>query len=137
MAVCGLAGHFTYGQVARRLNTLRGVVLACGHGFAYRHGLLASVTHPPITLVIGLFCLLGFACAYPTITYAHARGLVPGHLLGRGVATSNMGIMTAIAVVQMLFGWVLGHWAVGDGSVAEGGYGRPSQCNPRSHFSRL
>lgn len=122
MAVCGLAGHFTYGQLARRLNTLRGVVLACGTGSLFATALLASVSQPPVPLVIGLFCLLGFACAYPTITYAHARGLVPAHLLGRGVATSNMGVMTAIAGVQMSFGWVLGHWAVGDGSVAEAGY---------------
>lgn len=122
MAVCGLAGHFTYGQIARHLNTLRGVVLACGSGSLIATALLASLTHPPVPIVVALFCLLGFACAYPTVTYAHARGLVPAHLLGRGVATSNMGIMTAIAVIQMLFGWVLGHWALGDGSVAEAGY---------------
>jgi len=122
MAVCGLAGHFTYGQIARRLNTLRGVVLGCGTASFAATATLASFGHPPVAVVAGLFCVLGFACAYPTITYAHARGLVPGHLLGRGVATSNMGIMTAIAVIQMLFGWVLGHWALGDGSVAETGY---------------
>lgn len=122
MAVCGLAGHFTYGQLARRLNTLRGVVLACGTGSLVATLLLASIAQPPVPMVVALFCLLGFACAYPTITYAHARGLVPAHLLGRGVATSNMGVMTAIAVGQMLFGWMLGHWAVGDGSVAETGY---------------
>jgi predicted MFS family arabinose efflux permease len=122
MAVCGLAGHFAYGQIARRLNTIRGVVLGCAAGSLAATVLLASLSHPPVPLVIALFCLLGFACAYPTITYAHARGLVPAHLLGRGVATSNMGVMTAIAGVQMLFGWVLGHWAVGDGSVAEAGY---------------
>lgn len=122
MAVCGLSGHFIYGQLARRLNTLRGVVLGCGTASLIATALLASVAQPPTALVVALFCLLGLACAYPTITYAHARGLVPPHLLGRGVATSNMGVMTAIAVGQMLFGWVLGHWALGDGSVAEAGY---------------
>lgn len=122
MAVCGLAGHFSYGQIARRLNTLKGVVLAGGGASLLATSLLAALPHPPLPLVIGLFCVLGFACAYPTITYAHARGLVPQHLLGRGVATSNMGIMTAIAVMQMTFGWILGLWASGSGIAEATGY---------------
>lgn len=122
MAVCGLAGHFSYGQIARRLNTLKGVVMGGGMASLAATSLLALLAHPPLALVIALFCLLGFACAYPTITYAHARGLVPQHLLGRGVATSNMGIMTAIAVMQMVFGWILGLWASGTGIAEVTGY---------------
>lgn len=122
MAVFGLSGHFLYGQIARRLNTIRGVVLAAGSTSLLVTCLLSILPNPPVLLVIALFCILGFACAYPTITYAHARGLVPERLLGRGVAASNMGVMTAIAAMQMLFGWILGHWALGDGRVAETGY---------------
>lgn len=122
MAMCGLVGHFSYGQIARRLNTVRGVILAGGTASLLATLALAASERPPLALVIGLFCVLGFSCAYPTLTYAHARGLVPAHLLGRGVATSNMGVMTAIALVQMLFGWILGQWATGAGSVEETGY---------------
>ena len=46
--------------------------------------------------------------AYPTIVMTHGRGLVPARLLGRGVAVANMGIMTAIAGAQFVFGWVVG-----------------------------
>ncbi len=122
MAVCGLAGHFSYGQIAHRLNTLRSVVLAGGSTSLAVTVVLALWQQPPVPIVVALFCILGFSCAYPTVTYAHARGLVPPHLLGRGVATSNMGIMSAVAVVQMLFGWILGQWAIGAGSAEETGY---------------
>lgn len=122
MAGCALGGHFSYGQLARRLNTVRGVVLAGGTGALLVSGTLALVSSPPAALVITLFCCLGFASAYPTVTYAHARGLVPARLLGRAVATTNMGIMSAIAVMQLVFGFILG-WLSGDTLVpSEGAY---------------
>ena len=45
---------------------------------------------------------------YPMLAFAHARGLVPPDLVGRGVAVTNMGIMMAIASSQLLFGWIVG-----------------------------
>ena len=63
---------------------------------------------PSVQLVTAMFVVLNICSAYPTIAHAHARGLVPAHLMGRGVAASNMGIMTAIAVAQFTFGWILG-----------------------------
>lgn len=45
---------------------------------------------------------------YPMLAFAHARSLIPTELVGRGVAVTNMGIMTAIAVSQLLFGWIVG-----------------------------
>lgn len=120
MAVCAAAGHFSYGQLARRLNTVRGVVLA--GSVATLAIAVALAAGPPLPLVVALFCGLGFASAYPTVTYAHARGLVPSRLLGRAVATTNMGIMSAIAVMQLSFGWVLGVWSGGALLPSEGAY---------------
>jgi hypothetical protein len=98
------------------------VVLAGGTGALLVSGTFALVSSPPAALVIALFCCLGFASAYPTVTYAHARGLVPAHLLGRAVATTNMGIMSAIAIMQLVFGFILG-WLSGDTLVpSEGAY---------------
>jgi hypothetical protein len=61
-----------------------------------------------LSLVTSLFCLIALFSAYPTLTHAHARGLVPAHLMGRGVSVTNMGVMTAIAFMQLAFGWVVG-----------------------------
>jgi MFS family permease len=113
MAACAMAGHFLYGQAARRFNTVKGVVLAGGTVVLAATLLLAAVPRLPTALVAGLFCLITFAASYPTTTYAHARGLVPPHLVGRGVSLINMGIMMAIAVMQLVFGWIVGVFVVG------------------------
>ena len=95
MAACAMPGTFLYGQLARRLNTIKGMILAGSAGHPRRHGTLAALERPPLSLVMGLFCLIALSAAYPTLTHAHARGLVPTHLVGRGVSLTNMGVMTA------------------------------------------
>ena len=108
MAVCGMCGHFLYGQIARRLNTLKWTILAGGTALLVITAALALIPNPPIALVTALFATMAVASAYPTITHAHARGLVPAHLIGRGVSITNMGVMTAIAAAQFAFGWIIG-----------------------------
>ena len=122
MAACAMAGHFLYGQVARRLNTLKGMVLAGSAAVLVATSTLALVEHPSISLAAGLFCLIALFSAYPTITHAHARGLVPHHLVGRGVSVTNMGVMTAIAFMQLAFGWIIGAFAQAKGAPPEHAY---------------
>jgi sugar phosphate permease len=111
MALCAIAGHSLHGYLARRLNTLKGMILGAGAVIFAATATLALVERPPMTLVAGLFCLIGLAAAYPAVIHTHARGLVPPHLVGRGVALGNMGIMTAVAAMQLVFGWVVGAFA--------------------------
>jgi MFS family permease len=108
MAACAMAGHFLYGQVARRLNTLKGAILAGSAMVFAATGTLACMKQPSLALVTGLFCALALFASYPTLTHAHARGLVPLRLVGRGVSVTNMGVMTAIAFMQLAFGWIVG-----------------------------
>ena len=108
MAICGMSGHFLYGQIARRLNTLKWPILAGSTVVLAVTAALALIEKPPLPLVTLLFCILALASAYPTITHAHARGLVPAHLMGRGVSVTNMGVMTAIAAMQLAFGAIIG-----------------------------
>ena len=122
MAACAIAGHFLYGQLARRLNTIRGMVLAGGVAILTATGTLAVLEHPPLSLVTGLFCLIGLSAAYPALTHAHARGLVSTRLVGRGVSVTNMGVMTAVACMQLVFGWILGAFAQTAGVPPEHAY---------------
>jgi predicted MFS family arabinose efflux permease len=108
MALGGIGGHFFYGRIARRINSLKMPVLAGGAIVLIMVSALAILSRPPIALVTGIFVIISICSAYPTLAHAHARGLVPPHLMGRGVAASNTGIMTAIAGAQFTFGWVLG-----------------------------
>ncbi len=56
------------------------------------------------------------------LAFAHARGLVATEIVGRGVAVTNMGIMTAIAMSQLLFGWVVGFYPASSGIPPELAY---------------
>lgn len=122
MAVSGVFGHILIGYVARLLNSIRttivgGAMLAC-----LLLAALAGIKHPPIWLVTVIFVMLGFVTMYPMLAFAHARGLVPAEIVGRGVAVTNMGIMMAIALSQLLFGWIVGLYPVIDGTPPELAY---------------
>ena len=122
MAVCGMSGHFLYGQIARRLNTLKWPILAGSTLILVATTALCLLEKPSLWLVTALFCLMAITSAYPTITHAHARGLVPPHLTGRGVSVINMGVMTAIAAAQLIFGFIIGAVPAIDGVPPETAY---------------
>ncbi|HWV79845.1 MAG TPA: MFS transporter [Hyphomicrobiaceae bacterium] len=107
MALGGIGGHFFYGRIARRINSLKRPVLVGGTVVLVMVLALALLSKPPLMLVTVIFVAISICSAYPTVSHAHARGLVPARLMGRGVAASNMGIMTAIAGAQFMFGWIL------------------------------
>ncbi len=122
MAVFAIAGHFLHGQLARRLNTIKGMIIAGSLAVLFATGTLAAVERPPLALVAALFCLIGLSAAYPALAHAHTRGLVPGHLVGRGISLCNMGIMTAVALMQLAFGWIVGSFAEDGGVPPERAY---------------
>jgi hypothetical protein len=122
MALCAIAGHFVYGQLARRLNTIKGMLLGGSAVILLAMSALAVLEHPPLGLVTALFCVTALFSSYPTLTHAHTRGLVPAHLVGRGVSLTNMGVMLAVAVMQMAFGWIVGAFAQTAGVPPEHAY---------------
>lgn len=109
MALCAMAGHTVLGLVARRTNSLKVAMLLGMSGVFVAMGTLAAVEHPALWMAIGLFCLLGLSASFPMIVFAHARGLVEPHLMGRGISAANMGLMAAIASMQLGFGWIVGY----------------------------
>jgi MFS family permease len=108
MAVCAMAGHTVLSLVARAANSVKAAMLTGMTGvFAAMTG-IAALSHPSLVVVAALFCLLGFSASFPMIVFAHARGLVAPHLMGRGLSAANMGLMAAIALMQLVFGWIVG-----------------------------
>jgi predicted MFS family arabinose efflux permease len=122
MALCAIAGHLLCGRFARRVNSLKLTIITGSIGLVLATGLLALVAAPPLWLVVVLFCTISLFGSYPTVTMAHARGLVPANLMGRGVSVTNMGTMTAIALMQFAFGWIVGLFPAIDGIPPETAY---------------
>lgn len=111
MALGGIGGHFFYGRIARHFNSLKWPVMTGSVVLVAMTSAMALVAAPSVALVTAVFVVINTCSSYPTIAHAYARGLVPPDLMGRGVAATNMGIMSAIAVSQFVFGWVLGSFA--------------------------
>jgi predicted MFS family arabinose efflux permease len=122
MAASSIAGHFLHGQLARRLNTLKGMILAGSSVIFLATATLALLERPPLALVAALFCLIGLSGAFPAVAHAHTRGLVASHLVGRGISLTNMGIMAAVAIMQLVFGWIVGAFAQAAGAPPEQAY---------------
>ncbi|MGE0769065.1 MAG: MFS transporter [Hyphomicrobiaceae bacterium] len=108
MALCAMAGHTVLGLLARYANSVKTAMLTGMSGVLAAMAGMASISHPPVAAVTALFCLLGFSASFPMIVFAHARGLVAPHLMGRGLSAANMGLMAAIALMQLVFGWIVG-----------------------------
>lgn len=108
IGACSIAGHYLYARLARYLNSIRTVIVAGGIIITAALSVIVASPHLPLWAVSALFCVIGLASAYPTLAHAHTRGLVPAHLVGRGVSVTNLGIMTSIALTQLGFGWIVG-----------------------------
>lgn len=122
MAVAGMLGHVLFGQMARYLNSLRAAIAAGSIVVIASLTTLSALSQPPLWLVTTMFCLMVLGSSYPSIIMAHARGLVLPELMGRGVAVSNMGTMTAIALMQFVFGWIVGQFPSTAGMAPEVAY---------------
>lgn len=122
MALGGIAGHFFYGRIARRINSLKVPVMIGGFVVLAMATTLALSPTLPVRVVTVMFIAITTCSAYPTVLHAYARGLVPAELMGRGVAATNMGIMAAIAAAQFLFGWILGSFSAVAGVPPEMAY---------------
>lgn len=122
MAFSGILGHTFLGFLARLFNSVRTVIVTSGLIVCVILSVFASVPDLPVWVVTGLFACLGFVTMYPMLAFAHARGLVPADIVGRGVAITNMGIMMAIASSQLLFGWIVGLYEPVGGTPPEVAY---------------
>ena len=122
MALFAVCGHTFLGYASRFTNSSKMAIIAGGGGVVGGLAGLALAGQPPLWLVVAFFCLIGLAGSYPTIALAHARGLVPVDLMGRGVSVTNMGVMLAVASMQFVFGLVVGVYPSVDGMLPEQAY---------------
>ena len=122
MAICSVFGHAFMGWLARVLGTLKWVIIGGAVVLFCSSMGLALTEQPAVWIVAAIFAVIGVTAMYPMLAFAHARALVPSELIGRGVAVTNMGIMSAIACSQLVFGWIIGQFPMVDGMPPELAY---------------
>ncbi len=107
MAVCAISGHTLLGILASRLNSTRTTLIIGMAGVIGATAVLGLVDGLPLPAAVAMLCVIGFFASFPMVVFSHARGLVPAHLMGRGLSAANTGLMLAIASMQLVFGAVV------------------------------
>ncbi len=116
MAVCAISGHTLLGVLARHLNSTKKTLIVGMCAVIGATGMLGLVDGLPMLVAVGMLCCIGFFAAFPMVVFSHARGLVPAHLMGRGLSAANTGLMLAIASMQLVFGGIVG-WLSTPGAI--------------------
>ena len=116
-------GMLTFGPLDRILDTRKWIVVWGTIVIIATLGLLALTPSLPTWMAIGAILVIGFFSACSTMVMAHGRGIIPDHLIGRGMATINTSVMFGVACMQTVSGIVVGAFEpLADGARSETAY---------------
>ena len=101
-------GVLTIGPLDRVLNTRKWIAFTGSLVVAVNMATLALWRAPPDWVPVASILIIGYVSACSTMVMAHARGLFPDRLIGRGMATVNATVMLGVACMQTLSGIILG-----------------------------
>ena len=69
-----------------------------------------------------LLVLFAFVSAYIMLIHAHARALLPDHLVGRGLTLQNLAVFLGVFVIQSITGFIVGSLGAAGGPAPEIAY---------------
>ena len=101
------AGSLCAGPLDRVLDTRKEIVSCGSVATAMVHSTLALVPNLALWQATALFALLGFVGANGVVNLAHARAVLPDHLIGRGMVTMALAAFAGSAVLQMVAGFIV------------------------------
>lgn len=122
MGAFQIASIFVFGPMDRIFNSRKKVILTGSTGVALGLWALTVLDHPPLWLVVVLFCWTAGFSGYGPMILAHCRSLFPDQLVGRSLSTLNVGNMAGVAMFQMATGFILTQFQLEGGVVSETGY---------------
>lgn len=120
--VAMLVGNVGFGPLDRLFDRRKPVVLAGAAISAASLACLALFPSLSLYAAMTLLCILGVACNYVVIIFAHGRALFPLRLVGRSITLINGVNMFGIAVMQVATGYVIRSFPAADGAAPEIAY---------------
>jgi len=99
-----LLGVLAYSAIERWLNSRKWAIVtgaACTIGLLLVLALLPGL---PLWLAIALLLAFGLTSSYVMLNHAHARAVLPDHLVGRGLTVQNLSAFLGVAVLQSASG---------------------------------
>ncbi len=118
MATAVIAGALVYGPLDRLFDTRKFVILGGGGAKLVVLSVLALTPGLELWQVTSLFMLLGVFGGYGVVIMAHGRAIFPERLMGRGITTLNVAVMTGVATMQVATGAIIGAFTPSPGSPA-------------------
>ena len=105
-----LAGVLGYGVLERRLRSRKRAI--AGGSVASAVVLVVLAVWPDIGLwpAIGLLVAFTLTSAHIILNHAHARALLPDHLVGRGLTLQNVAVFFGVATMQSATGFIVGRF---------------------------
>jgi len=96
------------GPLDRIFNTRKWLVVGASLGLAVVYGLLAVVPGLALWQAVTLFTLMGALSPGSLVAHAHARSILPEHLVGRGMTLQNTAGIGGVFILQGATGLIIG-----------------------------
>lgn len=120
--VAVLAGVLAYGWIDRYVASRKWLLVAgavASAGLIALLALLPAVGFWPALALLVAFTLAG---GYVMLNHAHARSILPDHLVGRGLTFQNLAAFLGIFVLQSVSGLIVGGFAPVEAAAPEAAY---------------
>lgn len=106
--VATLVGVLAYAQIERWLNTRKRTIIGGAVVSIVLLTLLAAVPDLGLWPATTLLVLFGFTSSYVMLLHAHARTMLPDHLIGRGMTLQNLAVFLGVFAFQAATGFIVG-----------------------------
>ena len=122
MTLAMAAGSICMGPLDRWLDTRKQIVSTGAFGTVVVYIALAAIPGLDLWQATTLFAVLGFVGASGMVNLAHARAILPDHLVGRGMVTMALAAFAGSAIAQMIAGFIVAAFPQVDGRSPEIAY---------------
>lgn len=120
--VAMLAGVMAFSAVARGLGSLRRAIGGGATASVVLLLVLAALPGLPLGPAVALLVLFSLVSAYVMLIHAHARAVLPSHLVGRGLTLQNLAVFLGVFAMQTLSGLIVGVVQGAGGTAPEAAY---------------
>jgi hypothetical protein len=117
-----LAGVMAFTQVERWIGSRKWSIGGGAIASTVLLAVLGAVPQPRLTLAVAVLVLFVLASSYVMLSHAHARAVLPAHLVGRGLTLQNLVVFLGVFVMQALSGFIVGAFGTTAGAAPEAAY---------------
>lgn len=117
-----LIGVIAYSGIERWVGSRKWTIVTGAIGTIGILTVLAAMPGLPAWLAIMLLLAFGLTSSYVMLNHAHARAILPDHLVGRGLTIQNLAAFLGVAALQSASGLIVGTFSSTANAAGEEAY---------------